>query len=162
MNLKTLREEQCRLMAQRIAAIRRIRHGLHYTLSHLTLPIETTENLGDANLEALSAFNERFGKLQDVIAATMKQGTLLSGTDAETFPQVLSFMSKCGVIEDIEAWKSLRMLRNIGAHEYDIDPIRQADYFASLMQELPDMEAIADRLIKFSADQLECPSTTEG
>ncbi len=71
-------------------------------------------------------------------------------------------MSKCGVIEDIEAWKSLRMLRNIGAHEYDIDPVRQADYFASLMQELPDMEAIADRLIKFSADQLECPSSTEG
>ncbi len=75
MNLKTLREEQCRLMAQRIAAIGRIRHGLHYTLSHLTLPIETTENLGDANLEALAAFNERFGKLQDVIAAAMKQGS---------------------------------------------------------------------------------------
>ncbi|MES9901634.1 MAG: hypothetical protein ABW168_02995 [Sedimenticola sp.] len=111
----------------------------------------------DRLLEALSAFNERFGKLQDVIAATMKQTTLLSGEDGETFPKVLSFMSKCGVIEDVEAWKSLRMLRNIGAHEYDIDPIRQADYFASLMQELPGMEAIADSLIKFCKDQLNPP-----
>ncbi|MES9883259.1 MAG: transposase, partial [Sedimenticola sp.] len=44
---------------------------------------------------------------------------------------------------------------------YDAPLIKQhsesADYFASLMQELPGMEAIADSLIKFCKDQLNPP-----
>ncbi len=124
MNLEQLRARQCQLLRERIAAIGRIRHGLHYTLGHLPSPVPLTDQLDDAELEALAAFNERFGKLQDLVAATMKQATLLSGADSDTFPQVLSYMTKLGVVGDEESWKNLRMLRNLGAHEYDLDPHR--------------------------------------
>ncbi len=156
MNLKTLREQQCRILDQRIEALGRIRHGIQYTRSHLSLPLGTTAGLDDATLETLAAFNERFGKLQDILAAAMKQAVLLSGAQAETFPQVLSFMSKAGVVEDMETWRDLRLLRNIGAHEYDLDPARQAEYFSALAEAQPTLEIIADRLIAYCQARLDC------
>ncbi len=112
----------------------RIRRGIRYTRGHLSLPLEITAGLDAAALETLAAFNERFGKLQDILAAVMKQAVLLSDAQAETFPQVLSFMSKSGVVQDMKTWRDLRLLRNIGAHEYDLDPTRQAEYFSALKQ----------------------------
>ncbi len=156
MNLEQLRARQCQLLRERIAAIGRIRHGIHYTLGHLPSPVPPTDQLDDAQLEALAAFNERFGKLQDLVAATMKQASLLSGADSDTFPQVLSYMTKRGIVEDEAGWKNLRMLRNLGAHEYDLDPHHQAEYFNTLLQELPALESIADRLVEYCRSEIDC------
>jgi len=156
MNLERLRERQYQLLRDHIAAIGRLRHGLHYTLSHLSTPVPPTDRLDDAQLEALAAFNERFGKLQDLVAATMKQAALLTGVDFDAFPQVLSYMAKRGIVENEAKWKSLRMLRNLGAHEYDLDPLRQAEYFNTLLKELPVLEEIAERLIEYCRSETGC------
>lgn len=149
MNIADLRRQQRLLLEQRLAALARIRRGLAYTLGHVPLPIQTTEHLDDAALEALAALNERFGKLQDLLAAIMKQATLLASEPAETFPQTLSFMHKVGVIDDIDGWQTLRLLRNIGTHEYDTDPLRQAEYFVALAKAIPTLERIADQLTAY-------------
>ena len=153
MKIADLRHQQRLLLQQRLAALARIRRGLAYTLGHLQLPIQSTEHLDDATLEALAALNERFGKLQDLLAATMKQVTLLASEPAETFPQTLSFLYKVGVVDDIEGWQTLRLLRNIGAHEYDTDSQRQAEYFVALVEAIPTLESVADRLIAYVMQQ---------
>ncbi len=154
MKLEYLHQQQRELLDLRLNALARIRHGLSYTLGHLNIPFETTENIDDSTLEALAALNERFGKLQDFLAATMKQATLLAGEPSGTFVQVLSFMSKLGVVDDVDAWQNLRLLRNIGAHEYNTSPVHQAEYFSTLAAAVPMLEKIADRLVTFCKQEL--------
>ena len=48
--------------------------------------------------DKLAAFNERFSKLQDSAAATMRHATLLSGEKTTTFLEVLVFFEKVGVV----------------------------------------------------------------
>ena len=158
MNLRRLREEQCRLLTQRLDALARIRSGIRYTYGHLLFPLRTTQGLDDATLEALAAFNERFGKFQDILAAAMKQAVQIAGMDTDTFAKVLSSMSKQGIVDDISGWQNLRLLRNIGAHEYDTDPVRQAEYLTTLAEALPTLESIADRLCEYCRRELDCPS----
>jgi len=106
--LEHLHRQQRELLDLRLNALAKIRHGLSYMLGHLNIPFETTENIDDSTLEALAALNERFGKLQDFLAATMRQATLLAGEPSGTFAQVLSFMSKLGIVDDVDAWQNLR------------------------------------------------------
>ncbi len=154
MKLSQLREQQIQLLAQRLSALEKIRRGLHYTLSRVRMPLNSTENLDDAALEVLAALNERFGKLQDTLAATMKQVALLQAESAEPFVQVLSFMEKVGVIEARSQWQNLRLLRNIGAHEYDIDPVAQAQYFEAITQSIPMLKHMANRLMTYCQTNL--------
>ncbi len=112
MKLQSLHQQQRELLDLRLNALARIRHGLSYTLGHLNIPFETTENMDDSTLEALAALNERFRKFQDFIAAIMRQATLLAGEPLGTFAPVLSFMSKLGVVDDVDAWQNLRMLQH--------------------------------------------------
>lgn len=58
-------------------------------------------------------------------------------------------MHKVGVIDDIDGWHTLRLLRNIGTHEYDTDPLRQAEYFVALAKAIPTLERIADQLTAY-------------
>jgi hypothetical protein len=88
-NLKALREQQCHILGQRLEALIRIRRGIQYTRGHLPQPLDTTANLSDAQLETLAAYNERFGKFQDLLAAAMRQATLLTDIQVETFRGML-------------------------------------------------------------------------
>jgi len=84
MNLEQLRARQCQLLRERIAAIGRIRHGLHYTLGHLPSPVPPTDQLDDARPVALAAFNERFcPRFRDRRPAhEIVQGTMVRGPDS--------------------------------------------------------------------------------
>ena len=154
MNIAQLRAQQIQLLAQRLGALEKIRRGLRYTARKIAIPLDSTEHLSDAELEVLAALNERFGKLQDTLAASMKQVTVLMAEPADTFGQVLSFMAKIGIVDDITQWQNLRLLRNIGAHEYDIDPIAQAEYFTAIAEAIAPLEHMAASLIVYCQAQL--------
>jgi hypothetical protein len=66
-------------------------------------------NTKDVGLfEAMTAINERFGKLQDTVASAIRYAFLLAGESVDTFLKVLSFYEKSGVIESLEPWQSCR------------------------------------------------------
>ncbi|WP_434782518.1 MAG: hypothetical protein WJ306_03295 [Ferrovum myxofaciens] len=88
----------------------------------------------EALFEALSAFNERFSKLQDMLAAAMRHAQLLLGEPGDSFLKVLTYYEKHAVIDSIDSWQLLRAARNLAAHDYEIDYAEIADHFNSLYE----------------------------
>ena len=84
--------------------------------------------------EALSAFNERFSKLQDTLAAAMRHALILLGEQPDSFLKVLAYYEKHAVIESIDSWQLLRTARNLAAHDYEIDYTETADHFNTLFE----------------------------
>ncbi|MFA5171070.1 MAG: hypothetical protein WC426_05840 [Sulfuriferula sp.] len=82
--------------------------------------------------EALSAFNERFSKLQDTLASAMRHALLLLGEPADSFLKVLAYYEKHAVVDSIDSWQLLRTASNLAAHDYEIDYMEIADHFNSL------------------------------
>lgn len=105
--------------------------------------------------QTLSAFNERFAKLQDILAATMRHAALLLGERTDEFLHVLAWYEKQGVIDSIEGWQLLRLVRNQVAHEYETDYQAIADHFNALHELLPTLSAVAWRLSKLCKTKLD-------
>lgn len=87
-----------------------------------------------ALFEALSAFNERFSKLQDTLAASMRHALILLGESTHSFLSVLAYYEKHEVIISIDYWQLLRTARNLAAHDYEIDYVEIADHFNNLYE----------------------------
>ena len=82
--------------------------------------------------EALSAFNERFSKLQDTLGAGMRHALILLGEPSDSFLKVLAYYEKHAVIDSIDSWQLLRTARNLAAHDYEINYTEIAEHFNSL------------------------------
>ncbi|MCX8049566.1 MAG: hypothetical protein N3A55_07880 [Methylohalobius sp.] len=108
----------------------------------------------EALFEALAAFNERFAKLQDVLGAAMRHAFLLHGENPENFLKVLAWYEKQGVVDSIETWQILRTIRNLAAHEYEIDYEKIAEHFNALHEALPVLYRIAARFLTHCQSQL--------
>jgi len=65
-------QEAFEILQEKRVALDRIRRGLLFTESRLHWPIPNTESCDQGTLEKLSAFTERFAKLQDVLAGAMR------------------------------------------------------------------------------------------
>lgn len=59
----------------------------------------------------------------------MRHAAILAGERADTFLHVLSFFEKINVLKSMDAWQSMRALRNLAAHEYEIDYVEIAGNF---------------------------------
>jgi hypothetical protein len=104
--------------------------------------------------DKLAAFNERFSKLQDSAAATMRHATLLSGEKTTTFLEVLGFFEKVGVVKSIRDWQRIRALRNMAAHDYSIHYADIALHFNGLKEVLPDLLGVSVRLLNYCDTKL--------
>ena len=104
--------------------------------------------------DKLAAFNERFSKLQDSAAATMRHATLLSGEKTSTFLEVLGFFEKVGVVKSIRDWQRIRALRNMAAHDYSIHYADIALYFNWLKEVLPELLGVVVRLVSYCETKL--------
>ena len=87
-----------------------------------------------ALFEALSAFNERFSRLQDTLAAGMRHALVLLGEPNDSFLKVLAYYEKDAVIDSIESWQLLRTARNLAAHDYEIEYATIAEHFNGLYE----------------------------
>jgi hypothetical protein len=96
--------------------------------------------------ERLAAINERFGKLQDLLATTMRHLCILSGEDAGSFLRVASFCAKAGILESLDAWQACRALRNRAAHAYGTDYAETAGHFNAMHAQVPLLLATVLRL----------------
>lgn len=112
-------------MANLLTAIQRSAYFLAAADRKLPWPLDAGElairKKDEALYQTLSAFNERYAKLQDILGATMRHGALLLGERTGEFLHVLAYYEKKGVIDSVEVWQALRLARNQAAHEYETD-----------------------------------------
>lgn len=108
----------------------------------------------DALFESLSAFNERFAKLQDTLAAAMRHACVLSGEPADSFLKVLAYFEKQGVVGSIEDWQVLRTARNLAAHDYETDYASIAEHFNALHGLLGTLYSTASAFVALCDSQL--------
>ncbi|WP_297484163.1 hypothetical protein [Ferrovum sp.] len=104
--------------------------------------------------ESLSAFNERFSKLQDTLAAAMRHAQILLGEPGDSFLKVLAYYEKHAVIDSIDSWQLLRAARNLAAHDYEIDYTEIADHFNSLYELLEVLYRTSQAFVLHCDEQL--------
>lgn len=145
-------------LAQLLEAIQRCVYFLNAAIQKLPFPLHGSElehRKKEENLfETLSAFNERFSKLQDTLAAAMRHAYLLAGENANNFLKILAFYEKQEVIVSIETWQLLRTARNLAAHDYEIDYFQIAEHFNTLNELTTVLYVTANNFIYFCENQL--------
>ncbi len=158
MSPSDLLREQRSLLSERLDAIMRCLYFLSVSVEKLNWPITTAtleEEKKNVDLfESLAAMNERFSKLQDLLASAMRQSAGLAGEETRDFLRVIAFFSKIGVIADEEAWRTCRAFRNLSAHEYSTDPQATASHFNTLHELAPVLAKTSQSLIEFCEKSL--------
>jgi hypothetical protein len=145
-------------LGQLLEAIQRCGYFLDAASRKLPWPLQAEElqcrKKDESLFEALSAFNERFSKLQDTLGAAMRHASLLLGENTESFLKVLAYYEKQGVIESIGIWQTLRTVRNLAAHSYDTDYAVIAEHFNTLREMAPVLYRTAATFIDLCRDKL--------
>jgi hypothetical protein len=104
--------------------------------------------------DSLSALNERYSKLQDTCGSVMRHAAMLSAERTETFLAVLSFYEKVGVIDSVEGWQRIRMIRNMASHDYETSYGEIAEHFNAIHSSIPQLLRTGVRLVQFCAQSL--------
>ncbi|MGF1614641.1 MAG: hypothetical protein ACFCVA_12230 [Gammaproteobacteria bacterium] len=150
-------------LGQLLEAIQRCVYFLDAASRKLPWPLRGAElqrrKKDEALFEALSAFNERFSKLQDTLGAAMRHACLLLGESTESFLKVLAYYEKQAVIESISTWQVLRTARNLAAHDYETDYAVIAEHFNTLYELVPILYRSAFLFLKLCDTQLRIEPT---
>lgn len=145
-------------LAKLLEAVQRCVHFLHAGASKVGWPLDGTvlkrRQKDEALFEALSAFNERFAKLQDTLGAAMRHSALLMSETTTPFLRVLALFEKLAVIDSIDSWQLCRTARNLAAHDYETDYTLIAEHFNELQAMQPVLIKAADRLLALCAQSL--------
>lgn len=134
-----------KLLADRLHAVERLTEHLRFSLERNAYPLASLEKLDPVQLESASALIERFGKLQDLLTGVFRELIILSGEEAYDMNRVFARMEKLGILASAEGWRAMRVLRTLGAHEYDTDDAGKTRFINALAADAPEMTAIAER-----------------
>lgn len=149
-------DQQRRYLAQLLEAIQRSAYFLRQSQAKVIWPLQEPtleQNCKNVDLfETLAAINERFAKLQDSLAAAMRNTALLMGEYPDNFLKVLATFEKWGVLESSSQWQQVRVIRDMAAHDYDLDYRNIADHFNTLYDLTPMLLDTARNLLRH-ADQ---------
>lgn len=146
--------ERRTLLAEKLAIVERLSGHLQFSLGRLTYPLASLDSLDPISLESVSALVERFGKLQDLLSGVFREITVLSGDDASDMNRVFARMEKIGILSNAEQWRAMRVLRNLGAHEYDPNDAGRVRFINALASDSPELTAIASRSIDYAKRQI--------
>ena len=157
MNTNSLTAEREHL-ANLLEAVQRCAHFLHASSSKVEWPLDghglKRRQKDEALFGALSAFNERFAKLQDTLGAAMRHCALLMSETTSPFLKVLALFEKLGVIDLIGGWQLCRTARNLAAHDDETDDALIAEHFNELQNLQAVLVEAASRLQTFCARDL--------
>lgn len=164
--MSTLVDDERRHLADLLTAVERCVFFLEGARSGIAWPL-TGEELAARNRDVnlftnLSAINERFAKLQDTLRTAMRHAARLAGESSDTFLRVLAYFEKVAVLNSMEDWQAMRVLRNLAAHEYGTNYATIADHFNAVNDIIPSLYKIAGNFSCFCKDNLKiAPSTNE-
>lgn len=158
MSATDILSEEKRHLAQLLEAVQRCVYFLDAAAKNLPWPLVGDElarrKKDPALFGGLAAFNERFAKLQDTLAAAMRHAHLLLGESADSFLKVLAYYEKQGVIDSLADWQLLRTARNLAAHDYETDYVDIAEHFNTLHGLMPGLLAASGAFVFLCQDRL--------
>lgn len=64
--------------------------------------------------------------------------------------RVFARMEKLGVLDNAEHWRGMRVLRNLGAHEYDLSDAKRTRFINALAFDAPTLIAITARVREYA------------
>lgn len=148
-------EERKALLADRLRAIARLAKRLAWSRNRVGFPLDddALKAMSEQRAESLSAFIQRFAKLQDLVGASFRELAILSGYPADDYHSVLNAMEKWGIV-DADGWRALRVLRNEAAHEYNLAPDAQARIFNALEAATTTLIATAQAVMDYCSGKL--------
>ena len=145
-------------LANLLEAVQRCAHFLHASSSRVEWPLGghglKNRQKDEALFDALSAFNERFAKLQDTLGAAMRHCALLMSETTSPFLKVLALFENIGVIDSIGGWQLCRTARNLAAHDDETGCALIAEHFNELQTLQPVRVEAASRLLATCAQAL--------
>lgn len=146
-------------LGELLEAVQRNAYFLHGAALALPWPLEpdtlATRRKDIEFFTHLSAFNERFGKLQDCLGQAMRHAALLAGEPVDRFLKVLAFFEKVEVLDNLATWQGIRLARNQAAHDYSVDDQTTAAHFNALREKMPALLGTAARLVRWLDDTLQ-------
>jgi len=142
------------LLGEKLAIVERLSGHLGFSLGRLSYPLDSLENLDPVSLESVSALVERFGKLQDLLSGVFREIAVLSGDDVSDMNRVFARMEKIGILASAEQWRAMRVLRNLGAHEYDPSDAGRTRFINALAADAPELIAIAARAADYARQNI--------
>ncbi len=151
-------------LANLLEAVQRCAYFLHATSQRLPWPLDAgvlrLRQKDNGLFEVLSAFNERFAKLQDTLGASMRHAAMLMSEPSTPFLRVLSLFAKSGVIDSVEGWQLCRAARNLAAHDYETDYVRIAEHFNEFHGLQGVLISAAGRMLDLCAQALQITPAT--
>jgi hypothetical protein len=142
--------ERRSLLAEKLLVLERLSGHLGFSLGRLPYPLDSLDALDPVSLESVSALVERFGKLQDLLSGVFREIAVLSGDEASDMNRVFARMEKIGILADAERWRAMRVLRNLGAHEYDPNDGGRTRFINALAADAPELIAIAVQAVGYA------------
>lgn len=129
---------QRELLRRRLVGMQRLVRQMMRSHDRLQFPVapHLLREASDTS-DALAAFLQRFGLLVDLLGASMKALLAFEGGTVASFRDVVASMVKLGVLGDEDDWRTLRLLRNRLAHEYETESDRFAQEVDALHRSLP-------------------------
>jgi hypothetical protein len=68
--------------------------------------------------------------------------------------RVVGRMEKPGILESVEQWRAMRLLRNLGAHEYDPSEAGRVRFINALAAVAPSLLGIAENARRYARGRL--------
>ncbi|MGM0534486.1 MAG: hypothetical protein ACQER5_00295 [Pseudomonadota bacterium] len=114
------------ILEEQLKVAERMHHHLQRSWEAIQgdLPMESARvsELDDDAIDRVDLFLSRFGKLQDFMASKLFRALArasLEDTDQDvSLLDTLNRMEKFGVLQTVDDWLEVRLLRNAFAHEY--------------------------------------------
>jgi hypothetical protein len=100
---------------------------LRYSVCKLTNQIPVVAVMDEETLEAWEGLVSRFARASDIFFSKVLRTKVEEADPAfrGSFIDMLNMAEKLGYIEDLEAWKAIRELRNTTVHEYAGESINE-------------------------------------
>lgn len=129
--------------------ISRINLAISNTKHLFPISKEKLESLDENNMVWVELLINRFGRLQDLVGSKIIDLFLRvqeENIDSLTMLDKLHKLEKLKIIEDVQVWKEMRLVRNNIAHEYPDHPEIMAQYLNRIFYLTPALLEILENL----------------
>lgn len=146
--------ENLKIIEKKVSHLAQMRTDLEYSIGKMAVPLEKIEKKAIASLtpderETVKAFTARFSDFQEHLGKAMRGIAIEEEIDVDRFGNVLAFMEKLRILDNVELWKVIRELRNSVNHEYEDDPEVLFQFLNNLIKNAPFLFAIHNNLKVF-------------
>lgn len=138
--MSTLFAQQQQLLVDKLRVLAHLQAGLQWSLERL--PPLSEDNLAKPEIgERIAAIVDRFCKLQDQFAGTMRHAHAMVGEKNRSFSDVVTWAVEHDILASNVTWLELRSLRNQLTHEYDLESDRLPELIAMVEEGFQTMNA---------------------